>query len=116
MDLTDLIGPDDVYVPLKATCKKQVLHDLADLASAKTGIGQNEIFQTLLEREKLGSTGIGHGIAIPHGRLDGLNDITGIAAVLDKPVDFESVDDDPVDIVFMLLAPCLLYTSPSPRD
>lgn len=105
MDLTDLIGPDDVYVPFKASCKKQVLQDMADLAAAKTGISQVEIFQTLLEREKLGSTGIGNGIAIPHGRLDGLSEITGIAAILDNPVDFESVDDDPVDIVFMLLAP-----------
>ncbi len=105
MDLTDLIGPEDIYVPMKASCKKQVLQDLAEFASAKTGIGGNEIFRTLLEREKLGSTGIGHGIAIPHGRLDKLKNVIGFAAILDKPVDFESVDDEPVDVVFMLLAP-----------
>lgn len=105
MDLTDLIGPEDIYVPLKASCKKQVLQDLAEFASSKTGVSGNEIFQTLLEREKLGSTGIGNGIAIPHGRLDGLKEIAGIAAILDKPVDFESIDDEPVDVVFMLLAP-----------
>lgn len=105
MDLTDLIGPDDVYVHLKANCKKQVLQDMAHMAAAKTGIGENEIFETLLEREKLGSTGIGNGIAIPHGRLEKLERITGFVAVLDKPVDFESVDDQPVDVIFMLLAP-----------
>lgn len=105
MDLTDLIKPEDVFVPLKASCKKQLLQTMADTASAKTGLPSNEIFQTLLEREKLGSTGVGNGIAIPHGKLDQLNEITGLVAVLDKPVDYEAVDEKPVDVVFMLLAP-----------
>lgn len=105
MDLTDLIRPEDVFVSLKASCKKNLLQTLADTASAKIGIPANEIFQTLLEREKLGSTGVGNGIAIPHGKLEKLDRITGLVAVLDQPVDFESVDEQPVDIVFMLLAP-----------
>lgn len=105
MDLTDLIGPKDVFAGTKASCKKSLLQDLATKASKKTGIDSNLIFSTLLEREKLGSTGIGNGIAIPHGKLEGLSEITGIAALLSKPVDFEALDDQPVDIVFLLLAP-----------
>ena len=105
MDLNDLIGPDDVFANVKASCKKSLLQDLADKASRKTGIAAATIFQTLLEREKLGSTGIGNGIAIPHGRLKGLDAITGIAVQLAKPVDFEAMDDQPVDLVILLLAP-----------
>ncbi|MCB1423443.1 MAG: PTS IIA-like nitrogen regulatory protein PtsN [Nitratireductor sp.] len=105
MDLNDLIGPDDVFAGVKASCKKSLLQDLADKASRKTGVPSETVFQTLLEREKLGSTGIGNGIAIPHGRLKGLDGITGIAVQLAKPVDFEAMDDQPVDLVILLLAP-----------
>jgi PTS system nitrogen regulatory IIA component len=105
MDLADLIGPEDVEVGFRATCKKQVLEDMAEAASRKTGIDSQEIFDTLVEREKLGSTGVGNGIAIPHGKLASLESLVALVAILDKPVDFDSVDDQPVDIVFMLLAP-----------
>ncbi len=105
MDLTDLIRPEDVFVSLKASCKKQLLQTMADFASVKTGLAANDIFKTLLEREKLGSTGVGNGIAIPHGKVSRLKNITGLVAVLDKPIDYESVDEQPVDVVFMLLAP-----------
>jgi len=105
MDLNDLIGPDDVFADVKASCKKSLLQDLADKASRKTGVPSETVFATLLEREKLGSTGIGNGIAIPHGRLKGLKGITGIAVQLAKPVDFEAMDDQPVDLVILLLAP-----------
>ena len=105
MDLTDLIGRQDIYVPFKASCKKQVLQDLASIAADKTGVSEREIFETLLEREKLGSTGVGNGIAIPHGKLKSLDKISGLVAFLEKPVDFDAMDDQPVDIVFLLLAP-----------
>lgn len=105
MDLTDLLGPEDVVVPLKASCKKQVLSDLAEAASRKTGIGSRQIFETLLQRERLGSTGVGNGIAIPHGKINGLKGVTGLFAVLDSPIDYDALDDQPVDLVFLLLAP-----------
>lgn len=105
MDLADLITARDIHISHKTGCKKQLLHDLADLAAKKTGQKSQEIFQTLLEREKLGSTGVGNGIAIPHGKLDSLDDITGIVLVLDEPIDFDALDDQPVDIVFLLLVP-----------
>lgn len=105
MDLADLIGPEDILVSTRASCKKQILHDLADHAAKKTGLTSREIFETLLERERLGSTGIGNGIAIPHGKLKTLDKITGMVAFLDDPIEFDSLDDQPVDIVFLLLAP-----------
>lgn len=105
MDLTDLINVDDINISFKASCKKQLLNDLADLAAKKTGLNCQEIFQTLLEREKLGSTGVGNGIAIPHGKIPGLSKITGLVAFLDKSIDFDALDDQPVDVVFLLLAP-----------
>ncbi|MEJ2753970.1 MAG: PTS sugar transporter subunit IIA [Chloroflexota bacterium] len=105
MDLEDLIGPDDIFVSARSNCKKQVLQDLAEEASRKTGIPSREIFETLLERERLGSTGVGHGIAIPHGKLKTLDKIVGMAAILGKPIEFDALDDQPVDVVFLLLAP-----------
>ncbi|MGB7285865.1 MAG: PTS IIA-like nitrogen regulatory protein PtsN [Salaquimonas sp.] len=105
MDLSDLINPQDISVSLRSSCRKELLHDLSDIAAKKTGLNGQEIFQTLLEREKLGSTGVGNGIAIPHGKLPGLSKITGLVAFLDKPIDFDAMDDQPVDVVFLLLAP-----------
>lgn len=105
MDLTDILQPGDVFVPLRANSKKQLLHDLADAAQKRTGISSRQIFDTLLQRERLGSTGVGNGIAIPHGKLNGLDHICGFFARLEKPIDFEALDDQPVDIVFLLLAP-----------
>lgn len=105
MDLSDLLGPEDILPSLRASSKRQLLQELAEKAEIKTGISARQIFDTLLQRERLGSTGVGNGIAIPHGKLPGLKRITGIFARLDKPIDFEALDDQPVDIVFLLLAP-----------
>lgn len=104
MDLTDLIGPADVIVQLRASCKKNLLSELAEAASRKTGISTRKIFETLLDRERLGPTSIGNGIAIPHGKLPELEGITGLIAVLHDPIEFEAVDNKPIDIVFLLLA------------
>jgi len=105
MEIADLITPRSVIAQLRATTKKQVLQELAKRAGAITGIHERSIYDVLLERERLGSTGIGMGIGIPHGRLPGLNKLSGIFARLDRPVPFEAIDDQPVDLIFLLLAP-----------
>jgi PTS system nitrogen regulatory IIA component len=105
MEIADLLSPDAVLAHLKAANKKQVLQEMAHKAGQLTHLSQRRIFETLLEREKLGSTGMGQGIAIPHGRISGVHKMTGLFAQLDHPVDFDAMDDQPVDLVFMLLAP-----------
>ncbi|MFN3546746.1 MAG: PTS IIA-like nitrogen regulatory protein PtsN [Mesorhizobium sp.] len=105
MDLSDLIEVPAILPALKANSKKQLLQLLAEKASEVTGLPEREIFDTILQRERLGSTGVGNGIAIPHGKLPGIKAITGVFARLDHPVEFEALDDQPVDLVFLLLAP-----------
>jgi PTS system nitrogen regulatory IIA component len=105
MDLSDLIEVPAVMPALKANSKKQLLQLLAEKASAIAGIPEREIFDTVQQRERLGSTGVGNGIAIPHGKLAGVKRITGVFARLETPIDFEALDDQPVDLVFLLLAP-----------
>jgi PTS system nitrogen regulatory IIA component len=105
MDLSDLLDVSAVMPTLRANSKKQLLQLLAEKAAAVTGLPEREVFDTILQRERLGSTGVGNGIAIPHGKLAGVKRITGIFARMDAPVDFESLDDQPVDLVFLLLAP-----------
>jgi len=105
MDLSDLIEVSAVMPALKANSKKQLLQLLSEKAASVTGIPEREIFETILQRERLGSTGVGNGIAIPHGKLPGVKRITGVFARLEQPVEFEALDDQPVDILFLLLAP-----------
>ena len=105
MDLSDLIDVPAIMPAVKANSKKQLLQLLAERAAGITGIAEREIFDTILQRERLGSTGVGNGIAIPHGKLAGVKRITGVFARLETPVDFEALDDEPVDLVFLLLAP-----------
>ncbi|MBC7136104.1 PTS IIA-like nitrogen regulatory protein PtsN [Oceanibaculum nanhaiense] len=105
MEIMDLISPDAVIASLRATSKKQALQELARKAAELTGLEERRIFEVLLERERLGTTGVGNGIAIPHGKLPELTRLYGIFARLDKPIDFDSIDDEPVDLIFLLLAP-----------
>lgn len=105
MALADILQPEGIIPALRVHTKKQLLVDLAATASRITGLSEREIFDVVLQRERLGSTGVGGGIAIPHGKLKGLIKITGVFARLETPVDFEALDDQPVDLVFMLLAP-----------
>ncbi len=105
MEINDLLVPDGVVADLKATSKKQALQDLAKRAAEISGLHVRAIFDVLMERERLGTTGVGNGIAIPHGKLPDLNRLYGLFARLEKPVDFEAVDDQPVDLIFLLLAP-----------
>jgi len=105
MDLSELILPGNVSSDLKATSKKKVLLELAARAARITGLAERQIFDVLTERERLGTTGVGNGIAIPHGKLPGLDRLYGFFARIDQPVDFDSIDGQPVDLVFLLLAP-----------
>lgn len=105
MDLSDLIKPEAIIPVLKASNKKQALQEMSEKASPLVDLPGRTIFDVLLQRERLGSTGIGKGIAIPHGKLSGLTEIVGLFARLDKPIAFESADEQPVDLIFLLLTP-----------
>lgn len=105
MELGDLIKPEGVIPALRATCKKQALLDLSQQAAKLTGLDERAIFEMLLQRERLGSTGLGRGIAIPHAKMPGLDRIVTLFARLSSPIDFDSVDGEPVGLVFLLLAP-----------
>lgn len=105
MGLYSLVSPTGVRCNLKAGSKKQVLQEVAAIAAKETGLDTRLIFDKLLERERLGTTGVGQGIAIPHGKFAELDRIHGVFVRLEHPVDFESMDDQPVDLIFVLLAP-----------
>jgi nitrogen PTS system EIIA component len=105
MDISDLLTPDSVIASLRATSKKQTLQELARRAAHIVDLHERRVFDVLVERERLGSTGVGMGIAIPHGKLFELHRLHGVFARLEKPVEFAAVDDRPVDLIFLLLAP-----------
>jgi len=105
MRVADLIAPEAVLPALRATSKKQVLQAVAYHAAGLTGVQERRVFDVLVERERLGTTGVGNGIAIPHGKLTDLDAIRGFFARLTEPVDFDAIDDQPVDLVCVLLAP-----------
>ncbi|SDF65001.1 phosphotransferase IIA-like nitrogen-regulatory protein PtsN [Bosea sp. AK1] len=105
MTLTDLLSPAAVISPLRANGKKQALQELAQHAASLTGLPDRELFEALLQRERLGSTGIGDGIAIPHGRMPAIDRLVGLFARTEKPIDFDALDGQPVDIIFVLIAP-----------
>lgn len=105
MPLRDLVSPQAVIPTLRAGNKKQALHDVAVKAAELSGLSDREIFEVLLQRERLGSTGVGNGIAIPHGKLPGLDHLFGLFARLERPIDFQAMDGEPVDLMFVLLAP-----------
>src|SRR5262245_1782019 len=105
MLLTDLVAPNAIIPALKVNSKKQILQELAAKAAELCGQSERTILEILQQREKLGSTGVGNGIAIPHGKLPKLNKLFGLFARLERPVEFEALDGQPVDLVFLLLAP-----------
>ncbi|PCI51830.1 MAG: PTS IIA-like nitrogen-regulatory protein PtsN [Alphaproteobacteria bacterium] len=105
MEITDLISLDSIVPDLKASSKKQTLQELSNYAEKIIPQAQHDILDVLLERERLGTTGVGHGVAIPHGKFPGLDRPYGLFARLDQAVDFESLDDQPVDLIFLLLVP-----------
>ena len=105
MDLGEILGKDAIVLDLKVGSKKQLLQALSERAAELTNLSAREIFDTILQREKLGSTGVGNGIAIPHGKFDKFENIFGVFARLHAPIDFDALDEKPVDVVFLLLAP-----------
>ena len=105
MDLTEILTVESVRAPLKVSSKKRLLQDIAGFCSSVYDVDEQTLFGALQERELLGATGMGKGVAIPHARLDGLEKVHGAFFALEQPVDFEAVDRQPVDLVFTLLAP-----------
>lgn len=105
MEIADLITPLSVVAQLRVANKKSALQELAKRAAAMTGLPERTIYDVLLERERLGSTGIGMGVGIPHGKVAGLTKLHGFFARLERPIPFEAIDDRPVDLIFLLLAP-----------
>jgi nitrogen PTS system EIIA component len=105
MTLNDIIDARAILPALKVSNKKQLLQDLSQSMSALVATDARVIFDTLLQREKLGSTGLGQGIAIPHGRLSNIDRVHGVFARLQSPIAFDSVDGEPVDLVFALVSP-----------
>lgn len=105
MNISELLVPDAIFSGLKVHGKKQLLQELSQRAAQITGVAERKIFESLNERERLGSTGLGQGIAIPHSRLADIKAITGVFARLETAIDYDAVDKQPVDLVFMLLAP-----------
>jgi nitrogen PTS system EIIA component len=105
MPLTELLHFDAVMPTVRAQSKKQLLEMVSAHAARLTGLAERVIFDSLLQRERLGSTGIGNGIAIPHGKFEGLDRLVGLFARIEKPIDFEALDGAPVDLAFVLLAP-----------
>src|SRR5260221_7128582 len=112
MEIVDLITPDSVLASLRVTSKKQALQDIAKRAGAIVGLPERRIFDVLVERERLGSTGVGNGIAIPHGKLFELRQLYGVFPRLERPVHFPAIDDRPVDLHFAVLAPASARPGP----
>lgn len=105
MNLNEILSRETILPDLKVSSKKQLLQELAAKAATISGLPDRQIFETLLQRERLGSTGVGNGIAIPHGKIAYNGRLFGVFAKLAKPIEYESVDDQEVDLVFLLIAP-----------
>lgn len=105
MDLKNIVSPEAVHSGLNATSKKHLMQEVAQRAADVYGVDQREAFEALLERERLGPTGMGRGVAIPHARLLGLETIVGVFCRLQKPIDYDAPDGEPVDLIFALFAP-----------
>lgn len=105
MNIVDILNVDGIIPRLNAGSKKQALQELSKRAAQMTGVGERQIFDVLLERERLGTTGVGHGIAIPHGKLPQIDRLYGLFGRLETPIDYDSIDEEPVDLIFLLLAP-----------
>lgn len=105
MNIADILSPHAVIHGLKATNKKKLIAELAGQVARIAGLDEGKVFESLWEREKLNSTGVGHGVAVPHARVPKLDKIVGLFAQLESAIDFEAIDEAPVDLVFLLLTP-----------
>lgn len=104
-DLSDLLRSEAVATDLAAANKKALMTAMAGMVAPQLGLDRQLVADRLADRERLGSTGFGHGVAIPHARIDGLSQIVGAFARLAQPVEYQAVDELPVDLVFLLLSP-----------
>jgi nitrogen PTS system EIIA component len=105
VDVEDFLNPDRLLLSFPSATKAQLFHDLAAIAAAATGLDAATILAALEQREKLGTTGIGEGVAIPHARLPGIERLIGFFVRLETPIEYDALDDAPVDLVFLLVAP-----------
>ena len=105
MDIGDLLAPNGVVLRGGASSKRQALHAVAEVAAQALGVDESRVFDALMEREALGSTGLGSGVAVPHARLREIDRVTAVFVRLDTPVAYDAVDDRPVDLLFALFAP-----------
>lgn len=105
MQLRDVLSPDRIAVGITATSKKTLLESASELLARSTGADSRAIFDTLCQRERLGSTGLGHGVAIPHGRVEGQSETVGAVLRLKRPISFDAPDSEPVDLFFVLIVP-----------
>lgn len=105
MQLADILSSDAVKVIGATTSKKRLFHEIGDMAETCYGLSQSRVVESLVEREGLGPTGVGHGVALPHARLTGLDRVCGLFLRLEKPLDFDAVDRQPVDLIFAIFAP-----------
>jgi PTS system nitrogen regulatory IIA component len=105
MKISDLLSPKDVMIDVRASNKRKLLQELAAKAASSLGLGVDQVAPDLLKREELGSTGVGGGVAIPHARLKDLQRPYGLFARLNQPIEFDAIDVQPVDLVFVLLLP-----------
>ena len=104
-NIGEMIQPSSIVANLRVSSKKQALQELSKRAAELTGLSERKIFEVLIQRERLGTTGVGHGIGIPHGKLSELDRLYGLFARLENPIDFDSIDEQPVDLICVLLAP-----------
>lgn len=105
MQISDILRPEAVKTLGATSSKKRLFHDLGDIAETAYALDVHKVVDALIERENLGPTGVGHGIALPHARLNDVDQVRGMFLRLEKPLDFDAVDRQPVDLVFALLAP-----------
>jgi PTS system nitrogen regulatory IIA component len=105
MNISDILAPQAVFQRVSAASKRKLIDEVAIRMGAVAGLDSDKVFEALWQREKLSSTGVGHGVAIPHGRMPKLERTAGIFLHLAQPIDFESIDEAPVDLVFALLTP-----------
>lgn len=104
-NIGEMIQPNGIVANLRVSSKKQALQELSKRAAELTGLSERKIFEVLIQRERLGTTGVGHGIGIPHGKLAELDRLYGLFARLEQPIDFDAIDEQPVDLICVLLAP-----------
>ncbi|MEP5731657.1 MAG: PTS sugar transporter subunit IIA [Sulfitobacter sp.] len=105
MEFANLLKPEAVKVLTSASSKKRLMQDIGDLVQTAYSLNSDDVVEALMTRESLGPTGVGHGVALPHARVEGLEEVVGAFVLLDKPIDFASVDRQPVDLAFALFAP-----------